>query len=617
MALPANDAYYHIFSAVQGDGTPESMFCTDVVGSGTADYTKIQVYPPHYGQNQVVWVGYKSGNVYYMWDDNSSKWFSTWSSKAKDGENVCIWHDRNGNYAKWYFQEVGTATINGSTYPTYYIRALGSSSGRVLTAPAGSSGPITIRPVGYPDGANGTRASTPSPRQLWMLIPTTEGANSYTVPSSGGAATSKVSSTSTVVVAESGNLYPSWAGSRTVNQIRYKTRTRAIGGSLGAWSHWKCINNGSTYNIGWGSPPKTTYVTSTKNGNRRISNTALAMTTLGSTYDRVDYCFQVREYDTGTYWHGRRYGFTVSQVKQPTVDTASVVWAPDGLYVNWTTSNVRGGSTMTVESTNGLFSKRTESNTDGSDGLFIPSSALKRQVMPGDTVGIKVTVKTAEGATGSRTANTTVTSESSVGTAVTINSTVTNGLATVSASGSEQKAWLVIPTGNGNRYVRLSGSSPWKFPPPLGVPYSVYVTSSSGGTYNAKTQEFPAVIEYPPTHHITSQDLEHDLPIRFRVGERGPEMQVTYTRSRAEVETFGRARPASSYGSTTTEEWTVTGDLIGDEYLDEVYHFAEDSHVFYRGPFGYWAQAGIESVSVDLTTSDQHEVSVSLRGEVW
>ena len=200
MALPST-GYYHIFSAIQGDGTVESMFCTDVVGSGKADYTKVQAYPPHYGQNQVVWVGDRSGDSYHLWDDNSAKWFSSWTSKANDGENICIWHTNDGIWAYWHFQEVGTATINGSTYPTYYIHALGRKSNRVLTAPAGNSGLITIRPVGYPDGANGTRATTPSPRQLWMLIPTTEGANSYTVPSSGGAATSKVSSTSTVVVA--------------------------------------------------------------------------------------------------------------------------------------------------------------------------------------------------------------------------------------------------------------------------------------------------------------------------------------------------------------------------------------------------------------------------------
>lgn len=617
MAIPTA-GYYHIFSAVQGDGTPESMFCTDVVESGKANYTKVQVYPPHYGQNQVVWVGYPSGNYMYMWDDNSAKWFSSWTKNAKDGENICIWDTRDGNWAKWYFQEVGTSTINGSTYPTYYIRALGSASGNVMTAPAGSSGNITLRPVGYPDGASGKRYSTPCPRQLWMFIPTTEGANSYTVPSSGGAATSKTSSTSTVLTANSGSLYASWNGDRTINQIRYRTRTRPVDGSLSTWSHWKNISTVSTYNIGWGSPP-TSYVTSTKSGNRRICNTAITLTSLGTTYDRADYWIQVREYNpnAGTVgWHGRRYGFTINQVKQPTIDTVEAVWSPEGIYVNWVMSYVRSGATVTIESTNGQFTKVSEVS-DGTDGILIPSANLKRQFAPGNSIGIKVSVKTAEGATASSSGNVTVTTDGTVGSNITTTSTVTNGVATVTASGTDAKAWLVIPTGNGDRYVRLVGSSPWSFPPPLGTDYRVYFTAGSGGAYDAKEVTFPAVREFPPTYHITSQDMQHDLPISLKEGERGPEFFPTYTRSRTDAETFGRKRPVYGYSNTTTAEWTITGDLIGDEHLDEVTWFSEASHVYFRSPNGFWAQCAIDSVSVDLTTTDRHEVSVALCEEVW
>ena len=615
MALPTTDAYYHIFSAVQGDGSPESMFCTDVVGAGKSDYTKVQVYSPHYGQNQVVWVGYKSGNVYYLWDDNSAKWLTTYTSKAADGENICIWNTRDGNWARWYFQEVGTATINGSTYPTYYIRALGSSSGRVLTAPAGSSGLITLRPVGYPDGAKGRKATTPSPRQLWMLIPTTEGANSYTVPSAGGGATSKVSSTATTITANSGSLYPSWSGDRAVNQIRYKKRTRPIGGSMGAWSNWLNIITGSNYNLGWGSPP-TASITSTKSGNRRISNTAITMENLGSTYERADYWIQVREYDTGKKWHGRRYGYYINQVKPPTVDTVTAAWTPDGLAVNWTMSYVGSGATVTVESTDGLFSRQTEVGTDGNDGLVVPNSALKRTVMPGDTVKLKVSVKTDVGATASRSATTTAQGAGTSG-SMTLTSTVSGTTATVTASQSGAKAWLVVPRGHGNRYIRLPGSSPWKVIPPLGVPWKVYASYESNGTYYAKEQQFAAITETPPTYHITSQDGNHDLAIAYKTDNPGPDFYPTYTRSQSEAETFGRERPVRSYGNTTSAEWTITGDLIGGDQLGEVDWFAHVSHVWFRSPNGFIAQCGMDSLGIDLSSTSSHEVSVSLKEEVW
>ena len=615
MALPTTDAYYHIFSAVAGDGTPESMFCTDVVGSGKSDYSKVQVYTPHYGQNQVVWVGYKSGNVYYLWDDNSAKWFSSWTSKAADGENVCIWHDRAGNYAKWYFQEVGTATINGSTYPTYYIRALGSSSGRVVTAPAGSTGLITIRPIGYPDGAKGRKATTPSPRQLWMLIPTTEGANSYTVPSSGGAATSKTSSTATTVIAGSGSLYPSWAGDKTVNQIRYRVRTRPTNDSMGAWSHWKCINNGSAYNIGWGSPP-TLNVTSTKSGNRRVSNTAITMENLGTAYDRADYWIQVREYDSGKKWHGRRHGFTVTQVKQPTVDTVTCTWDPKGILVSWAMTNVRDGSTVTVESTGSplMFSKRTKANATADDSLLVPQSALRQAARPGLTVRVKVSVKTPEGATASRSGSVSVTTEDAAGT-MTLDASVSGTIATITASQPDASAWLVVPRGHGDRLVELAGSSPWKVAPPLGVPWRIYAAYASGGTYYEGEQELPAIDAGRPAIRVTSQDLAHELAIRCGTAT-PPSLKFGYERDVEEARTFGRERPAYSHSGITESSVTVDG-TVPDEDLGEVDWFAHDSHVYLRDSEGGWWQCGVSSITLERSQREWHDVSVALKEEVW
>ena len=592
--------------------SPEGLVL-DISGASKANKANAMVYKPNGGNNQLFRVQPYNGTLSMVRSCNSGKAVEVWGAKDYNGANVSQYDWNKTPAQRWYLIADGkSVTVNGHSYPTYLLVALGKTNGRVMHAASAAkstgSHNVEIQP------------RTGSSNQRWAFVPSSQYVSSYAVPANGKAATSQTGSASNKIVSANANVYPSWTLDTNTAQVRYRTRTRsesATSSAMGGWTRWRSLVGASDACWGWGAACNT-YLTATLSGGRRCAPNYVTCN-LGSTLDRTDVQFEVRRY-VNAYGgdsvpaHGGSYTFDVSVVRPVTIDTLTMDYSLAGVKVNWTASHLRQGYTVKIECPS-LFPTVTLSSPSSSS-YTVPQSRLVHIPEDGETVKVKLTVTSRDGVSASRTASVTVDYEADHGSGVALTQTVSGDLATV-AGPSGSTAWLVVPRGHGNRYVPLEGSSPWTFPPPLGVPYKVYATQESASSWNTGVTEFPAIAETPPTYHVTSQDLEHDLAISYRVENPGPEFAPTYTRSRTSVETFGRERPVYGFGAATAAEWTLTGDLVGDDQLGEVDWFAHDSHVYFRGPRGFWAQCAVESLSVDLANPQSHEVSIALSEEVW
>ena len=624
MAIVATS--YYIVSAVGAGGVFEDMTAFAVNGSAV-NYARIVTQAPREANAQVFHVTTPATNVIQIKADlnNQARALSSWTSQAKDGEDVCLWDFNSNAYEKWYAQEVGTATINGSSYPTYYLRALGSSSGNVLTRSKGGTGNLKLRPVGYPDGASGAQAATPSERQLWCFMPTVPITSAYPTPSYGRGALTRTATPNSVVAANSGSAYLAWKGSQTTSastpatlQCRYRVRLRTPDDGnweLPDFGLWKNLSTNSTYNLGWGSPVSAVSLQGTKVGDYYVSTTAaLALTTFGDTYDRADYEIQMREVKSGKIGFVLDYQFR--QVPTVSLNSLRLAWTPAGIVVEYETTWERSGNTITVESA-GLFAARQYTNQYGSGSVLVPFSQMRRAVNVGDSVTFRFAMKTTDAMTFFNVRYTrTVQSDSTLGDNITLAAAVDGSLATVTATPSTAQAWLVIPRGHGIRYVPLAGSSPWNIAPPLGVPWTVYATADVEGELNAKQQQFPAITEYPAAYHVTTQDLATDFVVALGAND-PPTFSVSHDRDMDTATVGGRERPVNSYGTATTAKLRLGGVLLARDGMADYDVIAHDSHVYVRTPLGDWYQAGVESASIDGSRARLQTFDISFAEEEW
>ena len=615
---------YYIVSAVDAGGVFEDMTAFTLNGGSTANYTRVVSRGTYGGNSQIFAVTVISGNVIRLGTSWGGKMLSSWTSSAADGEDVCVWTTDNNAYGKWYAEEVGTLTVNGSSYPTYYIRALGSATGRVLTRSKGGTGNIKIRPVGRPDGASAAAATTPSERQLWCFIPARFVDIAAPTPSYGRIATTRTATPTSVFAMNSGNAYLAWKGSHPKNastnatlQGRYRFCSRAVDDGnweLGDWSTWRNFETASSYNLGWGSPVSKTSVQGSKVGAFFVSTQPFALQALSSSIDRYDYQIQIRENTTNG--AGAVSTHLARQVPPVSLTSLSLSWRMDGLLVNYETSWDRSGNTVSVESS-GLFAKHVFANSYGAGSVLIPTRDLWRAVGVGDSVKFRFTFKTTDNITFFNVNYVrTVQAESAVGDNITLTATVDGSLATITSDAADASAWLVIPRGHGERFIPLAGSSPWQIAPPLGVPWEVYATATVEGEYNAKRQQFPAIVEYPPAYHITSQDLATDFAVALGEGD-APDFSVSHSRDMDSKAVSGRERKVNAYGDTTDASIKFGGVLVARDGVDAYDAIAHDSHVYVRTPLGEWYQAGVSSASIDGSRSRLQTFDMTFEEEEW
>lgn len=602
------------------DGTYEMLpmldvtMAVDVQGNSVANAASVFLWSRD-GGNAEKWTFRNEGSYYTIKDAETGKSLDVYGGRARNGSRCIMYTFKDSANQHWKVTEVGTQAINGTSYPVVTIGAFNGST-YVLDVYGNKSAMRAIIEIWTANG---------QANQRFVLVPTeweaTASANtSYAAlptPSRGtsGATVGTALPSSTALT--NGTLYPAWACSQERYQVRYRTRTRAAGtDGMGAWSNWKSIADGSTAWDGWGAPGASN-CTPTVAGGLRWSTDGVSIDNR-TTYDRTDVQFSARAWSAswgaGGSAHGAAYSWTVTTTRPVTISDASVLLSPDGVTVAWASTATGSGNAITLESD--VWGTYTTTGA-GTGSATVPQYAMRRTPDEGETVSVRVTLRTADGVTVSRAVSATATYEGQHGTTLELHADVDGTLATITASSADARAWLVVPEGHGTRYVPLAGSSPWVVPAPLGVAWQVLASVVDGTSWASVLQRFPAI--YDTGWHVTSQDMTKDLAVYVNAGS-APKADVSYSRSVESVDVIGRERPVYLPSDATEASWTLDGMTYGD-YMAEDAALADwavhAGHVYFRGPNGFWAQACVTGGKVEQSTANAREISISMSGEVW
>lgn len=601
------------------DGTYEILpmldvtMAMDVQGNSVANSAAVFLWSRD-GSNAEKWALANQGSYYTIRDAETGKSLDVSGGRQQRGQR-CVMYTYGGTAnQRWKLTEVGTQAINGTDYPVVTIGAFAGTAYMVDC----TGGKSTLRTIIEIWTANGAA------NQQFVLVPTeweatASAKTSYAAlptPSRGTSGAAIGTSLPSSVGLANGTLHPAWACAQDKYQVRYRTRTRTAGTSgMGAWSNWMSIADGSTAWDGWGTPGASN-CTPTDAGGRKWSTNGVAVDNR-TTYDRTDVEFAVRSWTAswgaGGAAHGSTYAWTVTTTRPVTISDASVLLSPDGVTVTWASTATGSGNAVTLESD--VWGTYTTTGA-GSGSAPIPQYSMRRTPDDGETVSVKVTLRTADGVTASRTISATAAYEGTHGTTLELHADVDGTLATITASDANARAWLVVPEGHGTRYVPLAGSSPWVVPAPLGVAWQVLASVVNGANWASVLQRFPAI--YDTGWHVTSQDMTKDLAVYVGSGA-SPVVDVTYSRSMDSVDVMGRERPVYLPGDSTEASWTLEGVTYGDyaagdaALADWAIHAG---HVYFRSPDGFWAQACVTGGKVG-SGAHVREISVSMQGEVW
>ena len=602
------------------DGTYEMLpmldvtMAVDVQGNSVANSATVFLWSRNGGNSQK-WTFRNEGSYYTIKDAETGKALDVYGGKQQRGQR-CIMYTYGGRANQhWKVTEVGTQAVNGTEYPVVTIGAFAGTT-YLMDCTGNKSAMRTILEIWTASGAA---------NQQFVLVPTeweaTASANtSYAAlptPSRGTSGATVGTALPSSAGLANGTLHPAWACSQERYQVRYRTRTRAAGtDGMGAWSNWKSIADGSTAWDGWGAPGASN-CTPTVAGGLRWSTDGVPVDNR-TTYDRTDVQFSARAWSAswgaGGAAHGASYAWTVTTTRPVTISDASVLLSPDGVTVAWASTATGSGNAVTLESD--VWGTYTTTGA-GTGSATVPQYAMRRTPDEGETVSVKVTLRTADGVTVSRAVSATATYEGQHGTTLELHADVDGTLATITASNANARAWLVVPEGHGTRYVPLAGSSPWVVPAPLGVAWQVLASIVNGTSWASVLQRFPAI--YDTGWHVTSQDMTKDLAVYVNAGS-APKADVSYSRSVDAVDVIGRERPVYLPSDATEASWTLDGMTYGD-YMAEDAALADwavhAGHVYFRGPNGFWAQACVTGGKVEQSTANAREISISMSGEVW
>ena len=526
-----------------------------------------------------------------------------------------------------------SVVVNGVSYPAYRVKTAfvdTSQEDHILTPPKVNGRQSCTVYTPYESTYGSINLA-----QEWAFIPSVPFDSDLPVPSYGttGSPEWRAGNTTTSVVMfndDTGTVRPNWESKGSAHQLRWRRRDRSeTAETIGDWSNWTAWG-GDGSSDGWGIDPTTATSGIEKRSRIFYPSTGLSVDFTGSTI-RTEIEWNIRVIDTAAPAVGGVYGFTSVVVRNFKITSVTCTKIPNGLYVSFTTSYPEDMvQTAAVESTDGTF---TRASVNDSTTVFVKNSLIS--VMPniGDTIDITLTATSTDGYSATWNGTVEVELGGSFGTPPTVTCTVNGTIATIQADAPDNMhlagAWLVVPRGHGDRYVDLGGleslygettvRQTWVIPPPLGVPWSVLVSvaANSGGDWGYDATVRDPIIEEPPSYHITSRNCKKDFAVTLRKTAPGPSFTPTYTRSRNETETYSRERPVYGYSDTTKAEWQLIGDLIDGNGLSGADWAAHESHVYFRSPHGFWAQCAVNSLRIDLTSTQSQEVQANFSEEVW
>ena len=387
MALTAGT--YSIRSAM------DTSICIGVAGLSTADGVKCQL-ESWTGAYDQVWDLSVVNSSYFKAVNGKSAKVWTLSPGLVPEKRVEQWAWDSGTAEQWTITDSGqTKTINGTSYPLYWIIGRGTLNDLCMDAAGEKSAPQT-------DVLIRAKATPAVSKQLWAFVPSNFPNDKLLAPTKGGLARTASGGAHDPLNVPStvSAVYPSWVGSGSNWQCRYRTAVRGTSDAeVGAYGDWKCLANGSTANSGWGAPG--TLCTVTKSGGRIRSSNPIAVT-LGATNDKVRVQFQARRFESnsvdigGTLFDGRGTAgsFTVDVNADVTVSVSTMTWTPGGLLITPVPSNGRDDNTYRIW-VNGLSKKwQTFAGVANGDYCSLRNDLLKRTPVDGQAYTVQVKLVT-------------------------------------------------------------------------------------------------------------------------------------------------------------------------------------------------------------------------------
>lgn len=386
--MPITGGTYRIITAM------DAGICLDVQGNSQASGANIELWADNGGLNQVWDVQVVSGSYCRIVSARSGLLADSSNAAAANGKNIIQWAATGGNNQQWLIDESGsTVTINGTAYPTYYIRSR-MNTGYVMDASGQRSAPGTnVQLWQFNGGLN----------QQWVLMPTTVPSTRLQAPTAGRLSSSPTGPGANPITVPTSTtaVYPSWQGTGSRWQVRYRTATRArTGAAVGAYSPWRCLADNSTANDGWGAVGTTVPIT--VSGGRIHASRSIA-TPLGTANDKVRVQFQARRYEpdfeNGFNAHGAAAQFTADVNAAVTVSVDSITWTPAGVYVIPVPSNRRDDNSYRIW-INGLSkSWGTFAGVAAGDYCVIDDASLAAMPVDGRSYTVQVQMTTRDGVT--------------------------------------------------------------------------------------------------------------------------------------------------------------------------------------------------------------------------
>ena len=591
----------------------------EVAGNSTANKANARLYTRNDSNAQKWQFELVSGSVWYIKDAETGKCIEVYGGTANDknGANVSMYTANATVAQKWKAESVGTQTINGTSYETYQFVAFGGTTSTPRCMDVQGSGSYIKSNIQIHAKSAG------HPSQTFALVPTEwnaiggTGNTQAVLPTASNGQFGTVAGTALqgTVPLSTGTVYPAWQCDWDKYQVRYRTRNREVGeDAMGSWSNWKSISNAATTFNGWGTVGASNCTPTDYDGVKWSSNGVTVAN--NSTYDLTEIQFGVRAWTAS--WgegstasaHGGAYTWSVTTVKPVTLNTPTAVMTPEGLKIGWDTNWTRGGNAVSIDSN--LFNA-VNTVGDYDDEYMVPITALAHVPASGESISLKLDFTTSDGLTVTYDGTVTVSYASGHASTMTLSVNTLGTIATVTCSDSTASAWLVVERGHGNRFVKLDGTSPWDIPAPLGVPWTVWASSTTVNGWESVAQEFSPIDD--KNYHITSQDLKRDLPIIGGVND-SPSFGTKYSRSVESAETYNRERSVNVLGGVTDASWTLKGAALPENYgnCDWAVHAG---HVYFRAPNGYWAQVSVTGGSIDYQYPEYAEVEISCAEEVW
>lgn len=407
-------------------------------------------------------------------------------------------------------------------------------------------------------------------------------------------------------------------------QVRYRTRSRRPGGSVGAWSAWLSAADSSSSRDGWGEAWRPTAGVTGSGG---TWSTLRAVRADLSTYDLVEIEAQVRAYEpeygeTASPAHGGSATGRVVIAKDYEVSVSgTVAWGPGGVTVPLASTlpgagNRVGARVLDAVTLQEVCSWAYESGQGARCSVSFGPDKVLRVPEDGSDVLVDVDWTSRDGIRRAATLRAKVGWSSGSGMALAPKVTRADGDVLVVDMGGHAETALWVVTGLQSTPMPPGGDGTFTVPVPLGVPVRLFGCARDSdvlwGTWSKPLDPLARcayVFNFERVGGVTWAALD------VGVGDR-PRLRASSSPDFSSSQRAGGGFDVVRFGGARSQSGEVSGSIVCDDGGDaetriqalELARFA-----WMRDPFGHLARVAVTGVSFARDHVGWADVTVSFR----